>query len=294
MSLYDQLFKELFEHFFDDLLHLTVPWLAERVDQGGTSFLRGEFHTDRPHGRRRTPDLVARVASRDGPAETVLVHVEVEGRTRRSIGRRMWEYAMLLWLRHRRPVVPILVQLRGGKEPGVVEETVRAELWGRELASFRYFAFYLARNEAADFVGRPEPLAWALAALMRSGAWPPEVHKLECIGRIARQEGLRDFERFLLANCVETCLQLEGETAMRYQEMAISELDDPRPLPKVTWAERMRWEGVRHLLATQIEHRFGASNESIRGKLEALDGKQLERLGERLLDVESLADLGLS
>ena len=75
--------------------------------------------------------------------------------------------------------------------------------------------------------------------------------------------------------------------------MAISELDDPRPLPKVTWAERMRWEGVRHLLLSQIEHRFGVSNESIRGALEALDGQQLERLGERLLDADSLADLGL-
>jgi len=293
MSLYDQLFKDLFEHFFDDLLHLTVPWLADRVDQGGASFLRGEFHTDRPHGRRRTPDLVARVASRGGPEETVLVHVEVEGRTRRSIGRRMWEYSMLLWLRHRRPVVPILVQLRGGKEPGVVEETVRAELWGRELASFRYFAFYLARNEATAFVERPEPLAWALAALMRSGDWRPEIHKLKCIRRIARHEGLRDFERFLLANCVETCLQLEGETAMRYQEMAISELDDPRPLPKVTWAERMRWEGIRQLLLGQIAHRFGVSADAVRSQLEALEGDQLERLGERLLDADSLADLGL-
>ncbi|HEX3529659.1 MAG TPA: hypothetical protein VH988_21580 [Thermoanaerobaculia bacterium] len=65
---------------------------------------------------------------------------------------------MQLRLRHGRPVLPILLRLRGGK-PGIrFESMVGAEL-GPEIVRFNYYSFGLARSRAEDYLAKDQPLA---------------------------------------------------------------------------------------------------------------------------------------
>jgi len=43
---------------------------------------------------------------------------------------------------------------------------VRESEFGPDFPGFGYVSFGLAGCEAADYLARPEPLAWALAAVM--------------------------------------------------------------------------------------------------------------------------------
>jgi hypothetical protein len=138
---------------------------------------------------------------------TALVHVEVEVRARSGAGLRLAEYYMQLRLRHGRPVLPILLCLHRGR-PGVALEQVADAVLGPEIGSFRYYAFCLAGCSAEDYLARPEPLAWALASLMRRGRLSPAEHKAGCLRRIFSVPGLDELRRFLLAHCVETYLEL--------------------------------------------------------------------------------------
>lgn len=55
-----------------------------------------------------------------------------------------------------------------------------------------------------------------------------------------------------------------------------------------------RAEGERRLLLSQIEVRFGPLDDADRQRIEATDStEELERLGRRLMEATSLADLGL-
>lgn len=162
MSDHDQLFKTLIRRFFDDLLRIVVPDVARELRLEQPRFLDGEQFTDVPEGERRQLDVVAAVQTTDAETEIVLVHVEIEARARgREMDERMWRYAMQLRLRHERPVVPIVVFLKGGR-PDVEEVTVEQRFAGRRLASFTYSAFGLARSEASRYLDRPELLAPAL------------------------------------------------------------------------------------------------------------------------------------
>ncbi len=97
--------------------------------------------------------------------------------------RRLREYAGRIQARYGGPVLSILVNLRGGN-PGIHSMAPDGDLAGPGLNSFRYLAFNVSGCLALEYLKRPEPLAWALAALMAPGPWSRAEHKLACMQRI--------------------------------------------------------------------------------------------------------------
>jgi len=204
---HDQLAKTLISTFFADFLRLTLADTAPRLRLGEAVFVDKELFTDWPSGERRELDLLARV-----PVEQedvyLLVHVEIESRASDAMRQRLWWYYMQIRLKHRLLVLPILVNLRGGR-PGV--ELVAMEEGFEPVATgmFRYRALGLSGCRAADWLLRPEPVAWALAALMDPGEWSRAEHKLKCLRRV-QQCGVAGFGKDVLINWIETYVQLTG------------------------------------------------------------------------------------
>lgn len=297
MGRHDHLFKELFEAFFGDLLSLVVPHHRSKLVPEAAQFLRGEMFIDAPRGAKREVDLLARVPAREGRAPRyVLVHVEVEARARRSMAKRLWRYAMMIRLRHDKPVIPIVVYLRGGK-PDVVRETYRERLWGEETLRFHYYAFGLSGSSAERYLDRDEPLAWALSSLMRRRTESPAKHKLHCLRRISTTS-MQDSEKYLLAYTVENYLQLDEDDRKEYREM-LAEIDE-RELPEVeSWADYQaklkregRQEGVRGSILAVLEGRFGKVPTAVRRRVEAVSSlEELDRWLSLAATVDSLGEL---
>jgi hypothetical protein len=316
---HDQHFKRLLQVCFADLVRIVAPRLAPKLRLGSPTFLDKEHFTDVREGEHRRLDLVAQVASVRGDPEIVIVHVEVEARARRDMGHRLLAYAMQLWLRHGRSIVPIVIYLRGGK-PDVSREKVRLTTFGTTLLVFRYFAFGLAPSRAAAYLQRPEPLAWALAALMGRGDLSRVEHRLACLEPIAQAE-IDDARRLLLANCVETYVQLNEAERGEYEilldreenrEVAVMERTLLTTLDRaaqrgydeglekglargLTEGERKgKREGKRELLLDLLGRRFGPLPQATVQRVQALTSpEELSRLAERVLDARSLDDLGL-
>ena len=308
MKDHDQFFKYLLQEFFGDLLRIVVPELAPRLRAEEATFLESELFTSFPSGRRRQLDLVARVEARSGEPKVVLVHVEIERRARRTMGRRLLDYMMLLWLEHHLPVVPIVVYLRGGK-PDIAREEVRLEISGHCFLSFWYLAFGLSRSQADEYLARPEPLAWGLAALMKRGEMTVAGLRLACLRPITAAE-LTDRQRFLLVNCVETYIELDPPAQEEYEALLAELGNEEVATMEMTWADRLRQEGFevgiregieegkevgkRDLLLEQLESRFGPLPQATVKRVRSLtSSEEVSRLAARVLDAPSLEDLGL-
>lgn len=235
----------------------------------------------------------------------ILVHIEIEGRWRGTHPERMARYYFHLKARYPgEPVVPIALFLKGGPR-GIEVREWKEEVDGFEVCCFRYRAFGLSGSEAAEYLGRPNPLAWALAALMGSRRLAPAEQKLECLRRIARS-GLDDARTFLLGNIVETYLELTGDELRRYKERLGREDEKEIAEMKQTWAEgiyakgkseglsRGREEGARELVLELLEHRFGVPGVDVRRRLDSItDSEDLRRLARRITEARSLSELGL-
>lgn len=312
---HDQHFKKLIETCIADLVRIVAPRIAPKLHLDRPTFLDKEQFTDTREGEHRRLDLVAQVSSIRGDPELVIVHVEVEAQARRTMGRRLLDYAMQLWLRHGAPIVPVVVYLRGGK-PGVTRERVPLRTFNTTFITFRYFAFGLSRSQAREYLARPEPLAWALAALMRRGSRSAVEHRLACLQPIARAE-IDDARKVLLASCVETYVQLNESERETYEtlldheenrEVAAMErtllitLDraaqrgfaEGKHEGRAEGQREGRAEGKRELLLDLLGRRFGPLPDATIQRVQALTSpEELSRLAERVFDARSLDDLGI-
>ena len=81
----------------------------------------------------------------------MLIHIEVEAEHRATFAARMAEYYMLLRLRRRLPVMPIVVYLAPGAG-GLVQEVYTEAIFDHEVLRFTYDAIGLPDLQAEDYV----------------------------------------------------------------------------------------------------------------------------------------------
>src|SRR6185436_3302497 len=210
-----------------------------------------ELFTDRPRGRRRELDLLAEMPGRDAADGTILVHVEVERRERRAMGARLLRYAALVHGRDDRPLLSAVVYLRGGA-PGLRRESLPWRILGEERGRFDYTVLSLAGCRAEEYLERPEPLAWALAACMRPAERSRAELKLACLWRLAAAT-LPPGHRLLLVNCVETYLELAPEEAAEYEALRARSGNEEVEVMEMTWADRMEAKGLEKGLQQGLE-----------------------------------------
>jgi hypothetical protein len=237
LTSHDQLAKDLFQTFFTGFLRLAAPEAAARLRLDETVFLDKQAFTDWPQGDRREMDLLAEVPTNEEPSSRVLIHVEIEAQARADMAARFWRYHMQIRLRHGLQVVPILVNLKGGR-PGVHREMLAEGFEDLETVRFRYITFSLSGCRAEEYLASPEPIAWALAALMRRGRWSRAEHKIECLRRIAEAD-LSGSRRWLLGNWVETYLQLDERETAEYERLRELAVNQEVKVMEMTWEERM-------------------------------------------------------
>ncbi len=306
---HDQLFQALLESFFAEFLELVVPHFSRRLRLDRVDFLREKGFTSRPEGRLLIRDLLARLRTREPPPKQVDFHVEVERKFRHSMAPRMRRYHHQRSAhRPRQTLVSIVLFLTGGPA-GVVRQSLEEKLWGEEIDRFWYYSFGLEKCLAEEWVDRPQPLAAALAALMRSRKWSRAEQKLRCLQAIARAD-VDEERRFLLVNLVETYLHLTGREAERYAELVAHHGDKEVRKMELTWAGRVqkenleigreqgfeqgRIQGVRQVTLALLGKRFGTLPSAAVRKVEAMGTAALQELSERLLDAETLDELGLA
>lgn len=293
---HDQLSKSLIETFFPEFLRLALPASVTRLHLAEATFLDKELFTDWPSGERRELDLLARVPVEQGEVH-LLVHVEIETEARAGMDERLWRYYMQIRLRHDLLVLPILVNLRGGRpglEIGILEEGFEAPPTG----VFRYRVLGLSGCRAEEWLTRPEPVAWAFAALMRPGAWSRAELKLECLRRVERSD-VTGWRKQVLVNWIETYVELSGEDAAEF--LWLLELDENREIQdmELTWLEKAEVRGevrvldkMRSAVLQRIAQRYGSVPERIQKGIQETDSvESLVEMVERLPTLESIDDL---
>jgi len=287
------------------------------------SFLDKEFLAEEPAGKREA-DLVARVPVRNDGA--LLVHVEIEARAGSRMPLRLRAYAGRIQATYGEQVLSILVNIRGGSA-GVHQTTLASALSAPELSPFRYVVFGLARCAGAEFLARPEPVAWALAALMSRGQESRAAYKLRCQSRIVEAR-IPSEQRILLLDFVEAYLELTPPEAAAYKVLSARNRRRARAM-FMTWSERLKEEGKREglklgeqkglklgeqrglklgkqeglqegarslqqVLLRLLDQRFGPLTESVHRQVEAINSlRRLTRLAEQVLTVGSLRELRL-
>jgi len=304
----DQLFKELLRAFLREFLDLFYPDISAQLDFGQVVFLDKKTFTDVPEGSRREADIVARVRTRDtGRSEIILIHVEVQTQRRAEFAYRMFEYYVLLRLRHRQPVFPVAVYLApGGAGGGLNDETYSENLFGSEIVSFRYKTVSLPNLPSDPDRPHTGAFAAALSALMRPGAAGRAEQKRRAL-RGVLQSDVDEARKSLLLYLIETYLPLDPSEqsefeALTAQEASVLQQDEEtamKPLPttieevyKRVAEDRSMLNGKRAALLRQVHLKFGDVPPDLAEKIAAARfEEELDPLLDRVLTATVPGDL---
>lgn len=149
------------------------------------------------------------------------------------------------------------------------------------------------------YLSRPEPLAWALAALMNPAPHSRARLKFDCLLRV-NGASLDDEGSGQLANCIESYVQLSPEEV---KELAsLGSFKDRRTqivsTSLFTWTDRVEIEGekkgMRRVLLALLQARFGSVPDDVRQRVEKIRSEdRLTRLAERVLTARSLKEMRL-
>jgi len=209
--------RELVRTFFADYLRLVEPDSAVHLRLDRATLLPlspfGE-ETDEPE----TAGVLAEVPTRRGEKVTILVLLEPEALGPADISRRLSRWFMDLEIRYAQPVLLSVLYLQGGR-PGVTLEAASiCKVMDMEILRIFFTAFGVAGSRAEYFLERPEPVAWALSALMRPLRHGRARHKWLCRQRIAAAE-LPAPHRDLLAGAVDAFLELDPRETAEYRAL---------------------------------------------------------------------------
>ena len=179
--------------------------------------------------------------------------------------------------------------------------------------SFRYRALGLSGCRAEDWLARPQPVAWAFAALMRPGKLSRAGLKMECLRRIEKSQ-VSGWHKEVLVNWVQTHVQLSETDAAEFRRLLELKKNKGVRGMQLSWLGKAEAEGMKkgriqgEKIATRqnvtrmrravlqlLRRQFGPVPQSVRQRLQAVDSiEPLAQVVERAPLARSLEDLGLS
>jgi len=197
-TLHDRLFKEFLYRFLPDFLWIFFPAEAERLNFATLRFLDKELVINFSGQELRITDLVAEIETWGGVPETIILHVEIEGRDKQSLPQRMSEYYVLLRIFRQKPVLPLALVLLPGAG-GLQWQSYSETIFGHEVLRFRYGQVGIRDLSSQQYLAENSPVAAALTVLMQPEGESPAFIKLVALQKVVESD-LSDGDKFFWLN----------------------------------------------------------------------------------------------
>jgi len=196
------LVREVLQTFLADYLRLVEPDSAQHLELDQITFPAVPDWSPAEHQRL---GVVGEAPSRWGEQVTLLIQVEPEALTPAELSRRIGCYFMDLEIHYCQPVLLHVLYLQGGR-PGINLETAPiCRIFNMDLLRLYFTAFGIGGCRAEYYLERPEPVAWALAALMPALRLSRAQHRACCLERVAGCP-LQEEQKALLRSCIDAFL----------------------------------------------------------------------------------------
>lgn len=245
-----------------------------------------------PTQELRITDIVAEVQTWQGETEAIIVHVEVEGRDKRTLPQRMSEYYVLLRLFSGKAVLLIALVLLPNAG-GISWQDYTEELLGEKLLNFRYGQVGIRDLSAYTYLAKQDPVAATLAVLMKTRKQSRAAVKLTALQTVI-QSNLSPGDKLFLVELANTYVPTVALSDPREEIMqALADID-------MTWGEKLREEGreegiidgERKMLLRLLTLMFGSLPDELVQRVQAItDETMLETLSKQLLQAKQIDDL---
>jgi hypothetical protein len=298
---HDQLAKTLLQRLFRHFMTLFLPDIAAHLDLSRVEFLAAESFVRPPRGRRKYPDLVAKVWLKGGGTAILVIHLEIQERRDPNLPARMHRYYVVLRERFRCPVLPIALLFHGQRRAAGIGEAVYVEeTLGKEYLRFTYHQIVVPRLKAEEYLAQDNPAGLALAARMRRGRRLTGGALVLAVLAKLLDSNLSEEDVLIIWDFVRSYVTLTPEEETTVNEVIERERKRGRR-QRLTWSQQERLKGREEsraeairVLALQLAQKFGPLPAEMQSRIQSLSLEDTWAALSQVLTAESLADLGLA
>jgi len=213
---HDQIFKTLFKEFFKEFMDGFLPKIAEKLDFQSVEFLEKETFSDLNKGQKKLMDLVVKVRTVFGEEEFILLHTEFESsRPKKDFPERMFKYLCQLYIRHGKPVIPIVIFSDDAKWSKPVSDTFLIKFNDIEYVHFFYHQFKLKHLNWKSYINSNNPLIYALMAKMDYNKKDIVRLKTDFLRLVLKSEK-NEARRQVLVEFIENYVILKGDELEKF------------------------------------------------------------------------------
>ena len=302
---YDSPWKKALEVYFKEFIHFFFPEIAEDLDWSREHvFLDKELQQvarEAALGHRYVDKLV-RVYRKNGHEEWVLAHIEVQGQPDIDFPKRMYTCNYRIFDRFDRKVASLAIL--ADENPTWRPDHYSYELWGSKAGLwFPSVKLLEYKGKWKELEDSTNPFASVVMAYHKAvetaGDNEKRYHwKLYLIKRLyklgyGKEDVIRLFE------FIDWVMALPKELEQGlWQE--IHKMEEERKMEYVSSVERIGMEkgmekgmqkGTLSLLSRLIARRFQVSSDSVQPIFAGMTTEQIEELGERFIEAQSLDEI---
>jgi len=159
---HDLLFKELIQNFFESFIEVFFPNIYTAIDFESIKFITEEAIPNAFKAEQNLLDIVVEATCKtiDSP---IILHVEAQSYQQKNFNERMYYYHCLLYAKHRKPIIPIVVLSYDA--PGY-SDYFELSFADERLLQFNYYPIHLKSLHWKDFAHIHNPVSAALMSKM--------------------------------------------------------------------------------------------------------------------------------
>ena len=315
---HDRFFKEFFRRFLPTILHLFFPEEASKLDFSTLRFSDKELIINFPKRKVRIGDILAEIQTYNGEPQTLILHVEVEAREKKSLPQRLFEYYGMIRFTEEKMVLPVAFVLLPGTK-GVSWEIYEEVLFGREMVRFQYAQIGICDLLANDYLHHENPLAVVLTVFMKVPGWGKAKWrnlvdvKLTVMRRLMADQTLTEGDKLFLIELVKRYLPAEkfpawlgDETMQALQETETFWYERVQKIGEQIGQQRGQQigqqigeqigqqRGKQEMLLRLWRRKFGVVPAGVIQQLQAInDPALLDEIGDQLIMAQSLEQISL-
>lgn len=216
--------------------------------------------------------------------------MEIEGRDKYSLPRRMSEYYVLLRMFRQKLVLPLALVLLPNAG-GLSWQSYQESIFGHQVLHFRYGQVGIRDLSGQSYLAENSPVAAALSVLMQPEGESPALLKLMALQKVIESD-LSEGDKFFLVEFMNTYAPT-GELFDPREEIMQKLVD-----VEMTWSERVRAEsevvGERKMLLRLLTLMFGDVPATLVERINTItDEAALTALAQQILTIKRLDDLVL-
>jgi len=304
---YDETWKDIIEDLFEDFLQFFAPDLYQKVDfnhnyefldKGFSRFAGGSV------SKNRKSDKLIKVKLKNGEEKVIFIHIEVQGYHDEDFSLRMFQYFYRIYDNFQKNIFALVIFTDPKKS--FKPDSFKYKFFDTEII-YKYRTYKVLEQSENKLIASNNPFAKIVLTALYFIKSEDDLDKYNFKIKLIRMLITENYSQEKIDKIfifIDKILSLPPDIENKFERKRKIIMEKEVKKMGLTWdksnlaelyrekgREKGKKEGIEKIVCKLLTKKFGQIPDKYKQKLNKLDEKKLELIGEKIFDMEDIREL---